>query len=78
MGKKEVMRKKDNKFRAYESCCTGLALKVLRYDSKRFIHGINAVLEELKPLCEDGFSKIGIVKQLNRIQELIDKYLESH
>ena len=66
-----------NEFIAYENQLSLISIKLSRksqYFSEEFLSDISIVIGELKVLSKNGFSKLGIVDQLERIQILIDKF----
>jgi len=68
-----------NKFTTYDKLYSLIQIRINsekpEYPSKEFLTDISLVLGELKILSENGFSKTGIVHQLQRVQELIDRFL---
>ena len=68
-----------NKFTAYEKQYSYIQIRINsekpKYPLREFLTDINLILGELKVLSKNGFSKIGIVRQLQRVQELIDRFL---
>lgn len=66
-----------SKFTAYENQYSLISIKLKRksqYFSEEFLTDISLILGELKILFKSGFSKLGIVGQLERIQRLIDEF----
>ena len=68
-----------SKFTTYEKLYSLIQIRIdikkPEYPSREFLIDISLILGELKILSKNGFSKVGVVHQLQRIQELIDKFL---